>query len=160
MLIHYHLICLDERPSMMKIPIKLEHDESKTALGQWTIPEERNLDISAIEQSELSSSSSSVFTPSNSQIEDTTSDIIIGNLRIFLEGIELTQLKPNVHTCFCILKCRHHWAMTTPQMANASISWNWLLKLPLYDPATLVSLSVFGETGRHSQVHSIPDPFR
>jgi len=79
-------------------------------------------------------------------------EALLGNLEVFLDWIELENVKSTVQSCFCVLKCAEHWALTASQSIEATMYWKWLLKLPIYEPATVLSLTVFCEGGRVRQV--------
>eukprot|EP00210_Caulerpa_lentillifera_P008307 g7927.t1 len=79
-------------------------------------------------------------------------ETLVGNLEIFLDYIELSNVKSTVQSCFCVLKCAQHWALTTSQTLDSIMQWKWLIKIPVYEPATVLSLAVFGESGRVRQL--------
>ena len=154
MTIHYKLIPLDDRPGVMDIPAKLDQEEHRLTASQ---PIQSVLSGDADDTSTDLSDLGAVLAKATSIVEDSMEidrerDIVIGRFFVCLDKVELPQLKNNVHSCFCVMKCQHHWVMTSSLPALPILFWRWLVKLPVYDPATIVSLSVFGGTGRLGQV--------
>ncbi|GMH42146.1 hypothetical protein BSKO_10065 [Bryopsis sp. KO-2023] len=66
----------------------------------------------------------------------------IGHFCILIDSLELV----NPVDCFCVMKFGPHWCKTIEHVAADLYTWKWEIKLPIYDPATMLSFSVFQET--------------
>ena len=153
MTIHYKLIPLDDRPCVMNIPAKLDPEDlrlSSQSIQSVMSGDTYETPTDLVDSAEVLAKATSIV--EDSMEIDREKDIIIGRFLVCLDEVELPQLKSNVHSCFCVMKCQHHWVMTSSLPAQPTLLWRWLVKLPVYDPSTIMSISVFGGTGRLGQV--------
>lgn len=67
-----------------------------------------------------------------------------GEFSIVLESLELEEPVD----CFCVLKCGPHWCKTIVHPAAKFCTWEWQIKLPIYDPGTLLVFAAFTEHRR------------
>jgi len=145
MQINFNFICLDRRPQRTKISTNPE-GTSSDQLGS----------ISGELSTDYLSPISEESDPHTKLIEAVSKrGGMIGSFRLFLEYIELDNLKPNIHSVFCVIKFNHHWAMTSSELAQPVIHWKWILQLPVHDPASLVSITVFGSGGGAGRMNQV-----
>lgn len=140
--VHHKLIPLDRRPHVLN---SLQVQDAQSRLLLSSSSESSRSDSS----SPYASRRAPLIDAENTVIKK---DALLGNLEVFLDWIELENVKSGVQSCFCVLKCAEHWALTASQSIEPTLYWKWLLKLPIYEPATVLSLTVFGEGGRVRQV--------
>ncbi|KAK9810133.1 hypothetical protein WJX72_005374 [[Myrmecia] bisecta] len=65
----------------------------------------------------------------------------IGVVKLVLGRVDL----PNAVNSFVVLKCGPHWGRSLTIPSSAKPVWDWEVHLPIYDPSTLLLLTVFSE---------------